>query len=244
MNITVSARIFGGFALTLLFTVGIFFVAIFSIGSINSSLQEVTDESVPLLEGGAEFTSSLLDSQVALVAFFNAEQASIASTAKARYGVSKVANEQAYNRLKSLTSGKPELKKLLATAEQNITTYFSSAEEMLTRKQMAFEANEEVEMLKMDFGDMADETVSASYEIEAISQSDNSMEKVGEFTSSIENAVDIVNGALAANIKFEVMSTQSIITNVIGDLRTELDSLASLSDFRGTDELQAMQSVF
>ena len=244
MQFTVSARVFGGFALTLLFTVAIFIVAMFSINSINTSLLHVTDDSVPMLETASEFSKSKLDSQIALVAYYNSQRADLGAAAKERYENSKASNVKSTADLARLTAAVPEIAKLAKEASGFNDAYFAFAEEVISNKQQALSMSEDVDMLKMDFGDMADETISMAYEIEGIASTDSSMDAVGAFVSDIENAVDVVNGALSSNIKFEVLGAQSTANSIVAGLQTKLTALGNMRDFSGTDEYSSMSGVF
>ncbi len=67
MKLTVSLRIFGGFAILLLLSIVIYLVALMGIRSIGIGVEQVSEKSVPTLIAGADLAQNILITELSLI---------------------------------------------------------------------------------------------------------------------------------------------------------------------------------
>ena len=67
MKLTVSLRIFGGFAILLLLSIVIYLVALMGIRSIGSGVEQMSEKSVPTLIAGADMAQNILVTELSLI---------------------------------------------------------------------------------------------------------------------------------------------------------------------------------
>lgn len=244
MELNVSTRIFGGFLLVLGLSAIIFLTAIIGIANINGSIEDVTEKSVPMQSTGADLMVALLESDIALFAYFNAAQPGEIKLSEEQYNKHKKSNLKIQTQLKELTQDQVVLAEELSKTISANNGFFKAADQAILQRQTANQLQSQVTVMASDFTDLADEMLSYSYDLEGVASSDASLAIISELTNQIENTVSAANASLSSNIKFEVLGNQSLITGMIGNIEQQLSQLASDGSMGGSEELASMQQTF
>ncbi|MGJ8678680.1 CHASE3 domain-containing protein, partial [Paraglaciecola sp.] len=162
MRFNVSTRIFGGFALVVLFAMGIFVVSLVSIGSISKGVSKVTDESVPMLITSSDLSNSLLKSEIELSNYFVQTQFDLVKKAEELFLVEKNKNDVAIKTLANTTQSYPDIFKLYESANTNNDAFYQAAEQVIGAHKIELSTLDEVNDIAMDLGDLGDEMLSYS----------------------------------------------------------------------------------
>lgn len=156
MNLSVSQRIAGGFAVVCGFLLIIAVVSLMSLRSIQSDLEKVADQATPMVVQGGELSTGLLESSRAASRHFNTlEDAEIAAAATS-YQEAADRYQQGYAQLQKLVVGDDELTGALAEVDELAKSYFERVPQMFTAHQNELASARKVRSLRGNFEDLAD----------------------------------------------------------------------------------------
>ncbi|TMP41154.1 hypothetical protein CWB96_22235 [Pseudoalteromonas citrea] len=240
MNLTVTWRIFGGFAVVLFLSIILFAVSIFGIMNIGKGIQQVSTESVPTLIEGAALSESVLATELNLILLLGTERRSQANTIKLDFDTRYNENQSSLRSLGSQLQNLPELSALFVEVEKTNAALYEIALPSVTDYLATLQQNEKTNELAREFGDMGDESLSYAYDLEAMAEKDDVMNDLAEFVSLIETAVDTANSALRSAIVFEVLSVQSELNDSASEIATLFNKIKGAEELQGSDELVLM----
>ena len=240
MNLTVTWRIFGGFAVVLLLSVILFIVSILGIMNIGKGIQQVSTESVPTLIEGAALSESVLATELNLILLLGTERRSQANTIKLDFDTRYNENQSSLRALGSQLQNLPEMSELFADVEKTNAALYEVAVPSVTDYLATLQQIEKTNELAREFGDMGDESLSYAYDLEGMAEQDDVMNDLAEFVSLIENTVDNANSALRSKIVFEVLSVQSELNDSASEIATLFNKIKGAEELQGSDELVVM----
>lgn len=243
MNLKVSTRIFGGFLVVLGLAIIIILTAIVSIASINESIEDVTEKSMPMQTTGAKLVKTMLEGDVALFKVFNAASGDALAKSEEQFNKYKVSNLQAQESLKALVVDQPAMEEQLQKTIASTNAFFESSSQVIELRKKALELQVVVSELSTEFADMADEMISFSYDLEGMARSGGTQALITALTEDLENTVSVANASLSTEIKFEVLSNRGIIEGSLQGMESKLNQLSGDPELSGSEELSAMQDV-
>lgn len=240
MNLTVTWRVFGGFAVVLLLSIILFAVSIFGIMNIGKGIQQVSTESVPTLIEGAALSESVLATELNLILLLGTERRSQATAIKTDFDTRYNENQSSLRALESQLENLPELSALFVEVEKTNAALYEIALPSVRDYLATLQQIEKTSELAREFGDMGDESLSYAYDLEAMAEQDDVINDLAEFVSLIETAVDAANAALRSAIVFEVLSVQSELNDSASEIATLFNKIKGATELQGSDELVAM----
>lgn len=156
MNLSVSQRIAGGFAVTCGFLLIIAIVSLLSLRSIQSDLHAVADQATPMVVQGGELVSGLLESSRAASRHFNTQEDAEIASAAASYQEAADRYQQGFAELQTLVQGDEALTGALLKVDELAKVYFEKVPEMFTAHQNELASAKKVRSLRGKFEDLAD----------------------------------------------------------------------------------------
>ncbi|WP_010364331.1 methyl-accepting chemotaxis protein [Pseudoalteromonas citrea] len=240
MNLTVTWRIFGGFAVVLLLSVILFVVSIFGIMNIGKGIQQVSTESVPTLIEGAALSESVLATELNLILLLGTERVSQANTIKLDFDTRYNENQSSLRALGTQLQNLPEMSELFVDVEKTNAALYEVAVPSVTDYLATLQQIEKTNELAREFGDMGDESLSYAYDLEGMAEQDDVMNDLAEFVSLIEDTVDNANSALRSKIVFEVLGVQSELNDSASEIATLFNRIKGAAELQDSDELVAM----
>ena len=237
MKLTVSHRIFGGFAILLVLAFVIYLVALFGIKSIGAGVEQVSEKSVPALISGAELSQNILVSELALVELAATSNVKQATALREIIVQSSKDNAQAVDVLDKVIKGKSEFSELFTQTKSLNEIFIKSSQEVIDDYFGMLNLLAITTERAREFGDMGDESLSLAYDLEGISDDDSINDAITEFVNIIETSVEEANSALSSNIVFEIMSIESSLK----DANTQLEAL--FNQFSSSPSLSDDESV-
>ena len=156
MNLSVSQRIAGGFAVVCGFLLIIAVVSLMSLRSIQSDLEKVADQATPMVVQGGELSTGLLESSRAASRHFNTEEDGEIAAAATSYQEAADRYQQGYAQLQKLVAGDAELTSALAEVDELAKSYFERVPQMFTAHQNELASAKKVRSLRGNFEDLAD----------------------------------------------------------------------------------------
>ncbi|TMO78082.1 methyl-accepting chemotaxis protein [Pseudoalteromonas aurantia] len=240
MNLTVTWRIFGGFAVVLFLSIILFAVSIFGIMNIGKGIQQVSTESVPTLIEGAALSESVLATELNLILLLGTERRSQATAIKTDFDTRYNENQSSLRALGSQLENLPELSALFVEVEKTNAALYEIALPSVRDYLATLQQIEKTSELAREFGDMGDESLSYAYDLEAMAEQDDVINDLAEFVSLIETSVDAANAALRSAIVFEVLSVQSELNGSASEIATLFNKIKGATELQGSDELVAM----
>lgn len=240
MNLTVTWRVFGGFAVVLLLSIILFAVSIFGIMNIGKGIQQVSTESVPTLIEGAALSESVLATELNLILLLGTERRSQATAIKTDFDTRYNENQSSLRALGSQLENLPELSALFVEVEKTNAALYEIALPSVRDYLATLQQIEKTSELAREFGDMGDESLSYAYDLEAMAEQDDVINDLAEFVSLIETSVDTANAALRSAIVFEVLSVQSELNGSASEIATLFNKIKGATELQGSDELVAM----
>lgn len=127
MNLTVSWRVFGGFAVVLFLSIILLAVSIFGIMNIGKGIQQVSTESVPTLIEGAALSESVLATELNLILLLGTERRSQATAIKTDFDTRYNENQSSLRALGSQLENLPELSALFVEVEKTNAALYEIA---------------------------------------------------------------------------------------------------------------------
>ncbi|QGX41069.1 HAMP domain-containing methyl-accepting chemotaxis protein [Permianibacter aggregans] len=156
MNLSVSQRIAGGFAVVCGFLLIIAVVSLMSLRSIQSDLEKVADQATPMVVQGGELSTGLLESSRAASRHFNSQDDAEIAAATTSYQEAADRYQQGYAQLQKLVAGDDELTSALAEVDELAKSYFERVPQMFTAHQNELASAKKVRSLRGNFEDLAD----------------------------------------------------------------------------------------
>lgn len=233
MKLTVSVRIFGGFAILLALSFVIYLVALLGIRTIGAGVEQVSEKSVPALISGADLSENILVAELALVELASTESLKQATALRSIIEKANLGNTQAINGLEAVINDQPKLTELFTQTKSHNDDFLSASDEVINDYFGMLKLLEVTKERAREFGDMGDESLSLAYDLEGLSDDDAINNAITEFVTEIEDSVDEANSALTSNIVFEILSIESTLkdsSNRITMLFTKFSEAPSLSN--------------
>ncbi|MBE0370259.1 methyl-accepting chemotaxis protein [Pseudoalteromonas aurantia] len=240
MNLTVTWRIFGGFAVVLLLSVILFSVSIMGISNIGKGIQKVSTKSVPTLISGAALSESVLATELSLIQLFATERRSVANTIKADFDKRYDENQTNLQALALQLDSLPEFAEILSKLEKTNAALYTTSITSITNYLAILTQIEKTNELAQEFGDMGDESLSFAYDLEGMAEQEATINLLATFVSLIESAVDSANSVLRSQIVFEVLGVQSELQGSVSEIDELFNKIQMASELQGSDELASM----
>ncbi|AIY67559.1 methyl-accepting chemotaxis protein [Pseudoalteromonas piratica] len=211
MKLTVSVRIFGGFAILLALSFIIYLVALLGIRTIGTGVEQVSEKSVPALIAGADLSENILVAELALVELASTENLKQATALRSIIEKANLGNTQAVNGLEAVIKDHRKLAELFTQTKSHNEDFLSASDEVINDYFSMLKLLEVTKERAREFGDMGDESLSLAYDLEGLSDDDAINNAISEFVTEVETSVDEANSALASNIVFEILSIESTL---------------------------------
>lgn len=211
MKLTVSVRIFGGFAILLALSFIIYLVALLGIRTIGTGVEQVSEKSVPALIAGADLSENILVAELALVELASTENLKQATALRSIIEKANLGNTQAVNGLEAVIKDHKKLAELFTQTKSHNEDFLSASDEVINDYFSMLKLLEVTKERAREFGDMGDESLSLAYDLEGLSDDDAINNAISEFVTEVETSVDEANSALASNIVFEILSIESTL---------------------------------
>ena len=174
MNLTVSARIAGGFGVVVLLLLITSIVSLTGVNSINKNLEGVVDEATPMLQTSGELISTLLEANDRVNRHQKSNKIAELQTMEGQFSALQANYEKQKNQMQRLASGHPKLLKTFAQAKQKVDVYFADIPTVFSSHQLELELAKRIQDQRMNFEDIADELDSLIYDLgEDVSSSDD-----------------------------------------------------------------------
>jgi len=211
MKLTVSVRIFGGFAILLALSFVIYLVALLGIRTIGTGVEQVSEKSVPALIAGADLSENILVAELALVELASTENLKQATALRSIIEKANLGNTQAVNGLEAVIKDHRKLAELFTQTKSHNEDFLSASDEVINDYFSMLKLLEVTKERAREFGDMGDESLSLAYDLEGLSDDDAINNAISAFVTEVEASVDEANSALASNIVFEILSIESTL---------------------------------
>lgn len=156
MNLSVSQRIGGGFAVTCGFLLVISIVSVMSLNSVESDLEALADQATPMVYQGGELVSGLLESSRASSRHYNSQDDNEILSATQSYEAASQRYQSALNQLQKLTKENKALSSRLMDVDKAATIYFEMVPRLFNAHQQEVNAIKKVKKMRSDFEDLAD----------------------------------------------------------------------------------------
>ncbi|PWK47971.1 methyl-accepting chemotaxis protein [Pleionea mediterranea] len=165
MNLTVSARIAGGFGVVVLLLLITSIVSLTGVNSINKNLEGVVDEATPMLQTSGELISTLLEANDRVNRHQKSNKIAELQTMEGQFTALQANYEKQKNQMQRLASGHPKLLKTFAQAKQKVDVYFADIPTVFSSHQLELELAKRIQDQRMNFEDIADELDSLIYDL-------------------------------------------------------------------------------
>ncbi len=220
MNLTVSARIAGGFGVVVLLLLVISIASLSGVRGINRTLESVVDEATPMLRTSGEMISTLLEANDQVNRHQKSESLSELPSFEERFEVLRSNYENQKKQLFGLVSNHPGLLKTFRQSQESVEAYLGKVPDVFNTHRRALELAVSVSDKKSDFEDVADELDSLVYDLsEDISSQDDI-----KLVQSIGNLIR--EGTISATDALN-LDNQNTINTVNKDLQAIVDSAMS-----------------
>lgn len=220
MNLTVSARIAGGFGVVVLLLLVISIASLSGVRGINRTLESVVDEATPMLRASGEMISTLLEANDQVNRHQKSESLSDLPAFEERFEVLRSNYESQKKQLFGLVSNHPGLLRTFRQSQESVDAYLAKVPDVFNTHRRALELADAVSDKKSDFEDVADELDSLVYDLsEDISSQDDI-----KLIQSIGNLIR--EGTISATDALN-LDNQNTINTVNKDLQAIVDSAMS-----------------
>ena len=244
MKITVQLRIYLGFLLLLLFSTVMLVVTISGFNDVEESVQLFSEKKVPTLTTSSHLIQTLLLAEVTIQDLSLSKSTDEANELSQRYKEIQEKDHKDLKIITSLVSGNSSLEPILKEVVLLNSDFFKQSDEVIFSLLEKIKLEEQTLKLAREFGDMGDESLSAAYDLEGVSENDDLNSKIEDFVSLVETTVEEANSALNSQIRFEVMNIQSSITSSLSELESTLDTIKDAPEFQDSDSIEYMMETF
>lgn len=237
---TVTTRIYSGFAISLLLSIVLFLVARTSVNNINTGIDKLSSQSVPILISAANLSKSVLTSELVLKQLITADKLSEAMLLSERFTEVQAVNQTSIINLGNQLNTLPEFVELFTQVEKANAQLYGIANKGIEQLLNVLKQIEITAKLTREFGDMGDESLSFAYDLESMAEDQQTVDDIARFVELIEVTVGTANQALKSNLAFEIMGLSKEVETSLKDISTLLTTLQSSYELKGSDELIAM----
>ncbi len=151
MNLTVSARIAGGFGVVVLLLLVISIASLSGVNGINRTLESVVDEATPMLQTSGEMISTLLEANDQVNRHQKSESLDQLPNFEERFDALKANYEKQRKHLLALMSNHPGLLKTFRQSQESVDEYLGKVPEVFNTHRRALELARSVSNKKSDF---------------------------------------------------------------------------------------------
>ncbi|ALO42600.1 HAMP domain-containing methyl-accepting chemotaxis protein [Pseudoalteromonas phenolica] len=240
MKLTVSLRIFGGFAILLLLSIVIYLVALMGIRSIGSGVEQMSEKSVPTLIAGADLAQNILITELSLIELSTTENEQEATRLRDLIKQANQSNNLAIQSLSQFIEPNSDSFALLKETKALNTTFLEASDQVITDYFKLLTLLSITQERAREFGDMGDESLSLAYDLEGLSEDESINDSITEFVTLIESSVDEANAALASNITFEILSIESALKDSKGELKSLFNKFSQSPELRDDESVSSM----
>lgn len=241
MNLTVSARVFGGFALLLLFAGIIFIVAMVGIKQIGDGVSRVAERSMPTLVAGSDLSISILEAELKLKQLASSDKKEQARAIRKSLDKALNDNRDAISSLNRYVQLQPHFEQLFVKTSKLNQQFIELSNSAVIEHLRVLDLMETAESRASEFGDMGDESLSFAYDLEGLSENEILSNTISEFVNLIESMVDEANAALDSKILFEVLGAQSSLASSQEELNRLFASIVNAQELSGNDAIGVME---
>lgn len=240
MKLTVSLRIFGGFAILLLLSIVIYLVALMGIRSIGSGVEQMSGKSVPTLIAGADLAQNILITELSLIELSTTENEQEATRLRDLIKQANENNNQAIQSLSQFIEPNSDSFTLLEETKTLNTTFLKASDQVITDYFKLLTLLSITQERAREFGDMGDESLSLAYDLEGLSEDESTNDSITEFVTLIESSVEEANTALASNITFEILSIESALKDSQGELKSLFNKFSQSPELKNDESVSLM----
>ena len=240
MKLTVSLRIFGGFAILLLLSIVIYLVALMGIRSIGSGVEQMSEKSVPTLIAGADMAQNILVTELSLIELSTTENEQEATRLRDLIKQANVNNDSAIQSLSQFIEPNSDSYALLEETKILNTTFLKASDQVITDYFKLLTLLSITQERAREFGDMGDESLSLAYDLEGLSKNESTNDSITEFVTLIESSVDEANAALTSNITFEILSIESALKDSKEELKGLFNKFSQSSELKDDESVSLM----
>ncbi|TMO58182.1 HAMP domain-containing methyl-accepting chemotaxis protein [Pseudoalteromonas phenolica] len=240
MKLTVSLRIFGGFAILLLLSIVIYLVALMGIRSIGSGVEQMSEKSVPTLIAGADLAQNILITELSLIELSTTENEQEATRLRDLIKQANQSNNLAIQSLSQFIEPNSDSFALLKETKALNTTFLEASDQVITDYFRLLTLLSITQERAREFGDMGDESLSLAYDLEGLSENESTNDSITEFVTLVESSVDEANAALASNITFEILGIESVLKDSKGELKSLFRKFSQSPELRDDESVSSM----
>ncbi len=236
-----SDRVFGGFALLVLFAGIIFIVAMVGIKQIGDGVSRVAERSMPTLVAGSDLSISILEAELKLKQLASSDKKEQARAIRKSLDKALNDNRDAISSLNHYVQLQPHFEQLFVKTSKLNQQFIELSNSAVIEHLRVLDLMETVELRASEFGDMGDESLSFAYDLEGLSENEILSNTISEFVNLIESMVDEANAALDSKILFEVLSAQSSLASSQEELNRLFASIVNAQELSGNDAIGVME---
>ncbi|GEM_PF-1602992 len=240
MKLTVSLRIFGGFAILLLLSIVIYLVALMGIRSIGIGVEQVSEKSVPTLISGADLAQNILITELSLIELATTKNEQEATRLRDLIKQANENNDLAIQSLSQFIEPSNDSYTLLKETKTLNTTFLKASEQVINDYFKLLSLLSITQERGREFGDMGDESLSLAYDLEGLSENESTNDAITEFVTLIESSVEEANTALDSNITFEILSIESALKDSQGELKSLFNKFSQSPELRDDESVSLM----
>ncbi|GMM83025.1 methyl-accepting chemotaxis protein [Pseudoalteromonas sp. MTN2-4] len=240
MKLTVSLRIFGGFAILLLLSIVIYLVALMGIRSIGIGVEQVSEKSVPTLIAGADLAQNILITELSLIELSTTENEQEATRLRDLIKQANQSNNLAIQSLSQFIEPNSDSFAILKETKALNTTFLEASVQVITDYFKLLTLLSITQERAREFGDMGDESLSLAYDLEGLSEDESINDSITEFVTLIESSVDEANAALTSNITFEILSIESALKDSKEELKGLFNKFSQSSELKDDESVSLM----
>lgn len=240
MKLTVSLRIFGGFAILLLLSIVIYLVALMGIRSIGIGVEQVSEKSVPTLIAGADLAQNILITELSLIELATTKNEQEATRLRDLIKQANENNDLAIQSLSQFIEPSNDSYTLLKETKTLNTTFLKASEQVINDYFKLLSLLSITQERGREFGDMGDESLSLAYDLEGLSENESTNDAITEFVTLIESSVEEANTALDSNITFEILSIESALKDSQGELKSLFNKFSQSPELRDDESVSLM----
>ncbi len=235
MNLTVSARIAGGFGVVVILLLIISVISLMGVNSINKNLSTVVDEATPMLQTSGELISNLLEANAVVNRYQKERSLSNLDAFVSEYDSIRGKYDTRVKVMQGLAKSHPKLAKKFQDSQQTVANYFIKVPDIFQAHRQELELIDRISDRRMNFEDTADELDSLIYDLsEELSDSSNvqTVRNIGnlirEGTIGATDALNLKNVDTIAIVRKDL---RAIVASAKDDYNSLAGTAASNSDY-------------
>lgn len=243
-NLSVTVRIAGGYVIVLLLAAAILGAGLFGIAKINAGLEKVTQQAMPMNIYTGEIANSLLQAQIELARFQATSSSKKLDSIESSYQRLKSQNAAAVTELTMITASNDELHNVLQAALDEQQKTFADGDAAMAEHRKSVKSAGKVSEQKAEFGDMGDEILSYSIDLEGQAEGALTRQGISTLTEQLDDASTLTMRALNESIPAAVLGAASNLKSNFAQMDKALAGFATEPGIAGSKQLKNLQTSY